>query len=49
MCRRNRLMGYVMLGFGVGLLIGYSLESWLLCVCGSAVFLVLGVGGVQAK
>ena len=49
MCRRNRLLSYVLLGFGLGLIIGHSLESWLLCACGSAVFVFLGFGGIQRK
>ncbi|MBR4291939.1 MAG: hypothetical protein IKT52_15085 [Oscillospiraceae bacterium] len=49
MCRRNQLLGSIMLGFGLGLVIGHSLESWLLCTCGSVVFLILGVGGMGRK
>ena len=49
MYRRNQLLSYMMLGFGIGLLIGQSLESWLLCTCGSVVFVVLGVGGMSRK
>ena len=49
MCRRNQLLSYVMLGFGLGLIIGHSLESWLLCTCGSALFVFLGLGGMQRK
>jgi len=49
MCRRSQLLAYVMLGFGLGLVIGHSLESWLLCTCGSIVFLILGFGGMRRK
>lgn len=49
MCRRNQGLAYVMLGFGVGLMIGHCLESWIICSCGSVVFLVLGFGGVWRK
>lgn len=40
MCRRNQLRGGVLLGIGLGLVIGYCLESWLLC-CGGGVGLLL--------
>ena len=49
MCRRNQLLGCVMLGFGLGMIIGYSLESWLLCTCGSVALLVLGFGSLRGK
>ena len=49
MCRRNQVLAYVMLGFGTGLMIGHCLESWVICTCGSMVFLVLGFGGVFRK
>jgi len=34
MCRRNQLRGIFLLGLGLGILIGYMVESWLLCCCG---------------
>jgi hypothetical protein len=49
MCRRNQVLAYVMLGFGTGLMIGHCLESWIICTCGSVVFLILGFGGVCRK
>ena len=49
MCRRNQLLSYVLLGFGVGLMIGHCLESWFICTCGSMVFLILGFGGLRGK
>lgn len=49
MCRRNHLLGCMMLGFGLGVLIGHSVESWLLCTCGSVAFLVLGLGSLRGK
>lgn len=42
-------MGCVMLGFGLGLMIGYCLESWFMCCCGGIVFLILGYGGIRRK
>ena len=39
MCRRNHLRGALLLGLGLGVLVGYMLESWLLC-CGGGIALV---------
>lgn len=49
MCRRNQLLAYVMLGFGLGLLIGFCLESWFVCTCGGILFVILGFGGMRRK
>ena len=49
MCRRNQVLAYVMLGFGLGLMIGNCLESWIICTCGSVVFLFLGFGSLWRK
>ena len=49
MCRRNQVLAYVMLGFGLGLVIGYCLESWVICTCAAVGFLVLGFNGVWKK
>ena len=43
MCRKNHLRGSLLLGFGLGLLIGKCLESWLLCTCGGLCLLILGI------
>jgi len=43
MCRKNHLRGALALGFGFGLLLGYSLDSWLLCTCGGLGLLILGL------
>ena len=43
MCRRNQLRGSLLLGFGIGLGIGYSLDSWILCSCGGIALILLGV------
>ena len=34
MCRKNRLRGCCLICFGLGLILGHCLESWLLCCCG---------------
>ena len=42
MCRRNHLRGCLLLGLGIGILIGYLLDSWLLCSLGGIFLLVTG-------
>ena len=49
MCRRSLLLAYVMLGLGLGILIGYCLESWFLCTFGSAALLILSFGSMRRK
>ena len=43
------MLACIMLGFGLGLMIGHCLESWLLCTCGGFVFVILGFGGMRRK
>ncbi len=33
MCRRNQLIGWILVAFGIGLLVGLRLESGFLCNC----------------
>lgn len=49
MCRRQHLLGCVMLGFGIGLMIGHCLTSGFLCLCGGMVFVILGFGGMRRR
>ena len=49
MCRRNQLRGGVLLGIGLGLVIGYCLESWLLCCCGGVGLLLVGLCMMNRK
>ena len=49
MCRRNRLRGCVVLGVGLGLVVGYLLESWLLCCCGGIGCILTGIGMMQGR
>ncbi|MEF2836632.1 MAG: hypothetical protein U0N82_02780 [Oscillospiraceae bacterium] len=42
MCRRNYLHGCCLVAFGLGLLMGHCLESWLLCCCGGIGLMILG-------
>ena len=44
MCRRNQLLGWILLAFGLGLLIGLCLES---CFFFAMLGLGLLVGGVR--
>lgn len=43
MCRKNQLRGCVLLGFGLGLVVGHCLDSWLLCCCGGGILAVLAL------
>ena len=49
MCRKQHLQGLCCLAFGAGLMVGYSLESWLLCVCGGIALAVLGLCTMKRK
>jgi hypothetical protein len=49
MCRKSQLQGSCLLAFGVGLMVGHSLESWLLCVCGGIALAVLGLCTLRRK
>lgn len=42
MCRKSHLRGWCLLCFGLGLMVGYSLKSWLLCCCGGIGLIILG-------
>lgn len=42
MCRKNRLRGCCLICFGLGLILGHCLESWLLCCCGGLCLMALG-------
>ena len=49
MCRRQYLLGCIMLGFGLGMLLGHCLESGFLCVCGGTVLVFFGLGSMRRK
>lgn len=49
MCRKHHLWGYSCVAFGVGLMVGYSLESWFLCVCGGIAVAVFGFCTLRRK
>lgn len=43
MCRKSHLRGWCAVCFGLGLMVGYCLESWFFCCCGGLGLMVLGV------
>ena len=43
MCRKNHLRGFCLFAFGIGLIVGHCLDSWLLCCGGGMVLFVLGI------
>lgn len=43
MYRKNHLRGCCIVCFGLGLILGHCLESWLLCCFGGLVLMGLGV------
>jgi hypothetical protein len=47
-CRKNYLHGWCIIAFGVGLMVGHCLESWMLCSVGGFVLVMAGltVGGM---
>ena len=42
MCRRNQLRGCLILGIGLGVEIGYLLDSWILCCLGGIALIIAG-------
>ena len=42
MCRRNLLRGSLVLGLGIGIAVGYLLDSWLLCCIGGIFLIIIG-------
>lgn len=42
MCRKKYMHGWCMICFGLGLLVGHCMGSWLLCGCGGLCLVVLG-------
>ena len=49
MCRKQHLHGCCLCCFGLGLLFGHCLESWILCCCGGFFLLLLGFGILRKK
>ena len=42
MCRKNCVLGYCVISFSVGMLIGYCIESWFWCFGGAVGLVALG-------
>lgn len=49
MCRKNYLHGCCLAAFGLGLIVGHCLESWLLCCCGGTGLLIFGFCVMRKK
>ena len=49
MCRKNQLRGYCLVLFGLGLVVGYCLENWLLCCGGGLILVILGFCTAQKR
>ena len=49
MCRKTHLRGCLLLGFGIGLVVGYSLDSWVLCTCGGIGLVLFGLMVLRHK
>lgn len=49
MCRRNQVLGFVLIGFGIGVLVGLWLESGFLAHCLGAAAIVVGCGITKRK
>lgn len=43
MCRKKYMQGWCLAAFGLGLILGHCLESWLLCCGGGSGLILLGV------
>ena len=49
MCRKNRLHGCCLICLGIGLMLGHSLESWLVCCVGGLMLIGLGICIIKQK
>lgn len=43
MCRKKQMQGFCLLCFGLGLMVGYYLESWFLCSVGGVGLVIFGM------
>lgn len=43
MCRKKQLQGWCIVSFGLGLMLGYAIESWLLCSAGGLLLIFFGL------
>jgi len=49
MCRKRYLHGCCTLFFGLGVMVGYCLESWFLCSFGSLGLIIFGLAIMRRK
>jgi hypothetical protein len=49
MCRRNHLRGCLCLGIGIGMFVGYTLESWLISTAVGLGLICLGLLTLKKK
>jgi hypothetical protein len=49
MCRRNHLRGCLCLGVGIGMFVGYTLESWLISTAVGLGLISLGLLTLKKK
>ena len=49
MCRKNHFRGFCILMFGLGLIVGHCLDSWLLSCCGGVGLIFLGLCVAQKR
>ena len=42
MCRKNRVLGWAMMSFGTGILLGFCLGSWFWCILCSLSLIAMG-------
>ena len=43
MCRKKQMQGCCSICFGLGLMVGYALDSWLLCSLGGLALILFGL------
>lgn len=49
MCRKNQLLGCCAGAFGLGLLVGYCIESGFLCICIGIGLILVGLSFLKQK
>lgn len=49
MCRKSYLQGCCTICIGIGLIMGYCLDSWFFCCCGGLFIMLLGLSMLCRK
>lgn len=49
MCRKTHLRGCLILGIGIGIFAGYTLDSWILCIPGGLLLMGLALMMLRKK